>query len=196
MTTTVTFGAIDGVTSVLQIDTAVGRQPELIGAGAGNDGRTLVVAHTPKNRTQLADDRCERTRSVAWRIIAPQTIRQAIGRNRTSLLQAQPSQRQPTLSTGQVTFVDRTLIADDGDPTAQMHPQTHRSPIFSPSPGRTVAPIGQKERFMEQVIECPCGTVLRGADLSEVIEQAQTHAHEVHDMELTDEQATSMARPA
>ena len=64
------------------------------------------------------------------------------------------------------------------------------------SRGRTVAQIRQKERFMEQVIECPCGTVLRGADLREVIDQAQTHAHEVHDMELSDEQATSMARPA
>jgi hypothetical protein len=49
---------------------------------------------------------------------------------------------------------------------------------------------------MEQVIECPCGTVLRGADLSAVIDQAQTHAHDVHDMELSEEQATSMARPA
>jgi predicted small metal-binding protein len=49
---------------------------------------------------------------------------------------------------------------------------------------------------MEQVIECSCGTVLRGADLTEVIGQAQAHAHEVHDMDLTEEQATSMARPA
>jgi predicted small metal-binding protein len=49
---------------------------------------------------------------------------------------------------------------------------------------------------MEQVIECSCGTVLRGADLTEVIGQAQAHAHAVHDMDLTEEQATSMARPA
>jgi hypothetical protein len=49
---------------------------------------------------------------------------------------------------------------------------------------------------MEQVIECPCGTVLRGADLSAAIEQAQVHAHEVHNMDLSEEQATSMARPA
>jgi len=49
---------------------------------------------------------------------------------------------------------------------------------------------------MEQVIECPCGTVLRGADLSAVIDQAKAHAHDVHDMDLSDEQATSMARPA
>jgi len=49
---------------------------------------------------------------------------------------------------------------------------------------------------MEQVIECPCGTVLRGAELSDVVTQAQAHAHDVHDMDLTEEQATSMARPA
>jgi predicted small metal-binding protein len=49
---------------------------------------------------------------------------------------------------------------------------------------------------MEQIIECPCGTVLRGADLQGVIDQAQVHAHEVHDMELSEEDATSMARPA
>jgi hypothetical protein len=49
---------------------------------------------------------------------------------------------------------------------------------------------------MEQVIECPCGTVLRGADVSGVVGQAQAHAKEVHDMDLTDEQATAMARPA
>lgn len=54
----------------------------------------------------------------------------------------------------------------------------------------------QEEVLMEQVIECPCGTVLRGADLENVIDQAQAHAHEVHDMELSDEDATSMARPA
>ncbi len=44
-------------------------------------------------------------------------------------------------------------------------------------------------------IECPCGTVLRGADEDAVVAEAQTHAKSVHDMELTDEQARSMARP-
>lgn len=44
-------------------------------------------------------------------------------------------------------------------------------------------------------IECPCGTVLRGADLEAVVAEAQTHAKSVHDMELTTEQARSMARP-
>jgi len=47
-----------------------------------------------------------------------------------------------------------------------------------------------------QLIECPCGTVLRGDELDEVIAEARSHASEVHDMDLSDEQARSMARPA
>ena len=44
-------------------------------------------------------------------------------------------------------------------------------------------------------IECPCGTVLRAEDVEAVVVQAQAHAREVHRMELTDEEARSMARP-
>ncbi|MDH3300262.1 MAG: DUF1059 domain-containing protein [Acidimicrobiia bacterium] len=47
-----------------------------------------------------------------------------------------------------------------------------------------------------QLIECPCGTVLRGEDLEAVVAEAQEHARTVHDMELDDEQARSMARPS
>ena len=46
-----------------------------------------------------------------------------------------------------------------------------------------------------QTIECPCGTVLRGTDEDAVIAEAQQHAKSVHDMDLSDEQARSMARP-
>jgi hypothetical protein len=49
---------------------------------------------------------------------------------------------------------------------------------------------------MEQIIECPCGTVLRAGDLDGVVAEAQSHAKSVHDMELTDEQASAMAHPA
>ena len=48
----------------------------------------------------------------------------------------------------------------------------------------------------DQLIECPCGTVLRGATLSEVAAAARHHAREVHRMDLTQEQAESMARPS
>ena len=49
---------------------------------------------------------------------------------------------------------------------------------------------------MDHVIECPCGTVLRDAEIGGVVGQAQAHAKEVHDMDLTQEQATAMAHPA
>jgi predicted small metal-binding protein len=47
---------------------------------------------------------------------------------------------------------------------------------------------------MTQVIQCPCGTTLRAASLEEVIAQAQTHAKEVHQLELTKDEAQAMAR--
>ena len=46
------------------------------------------------------------------------------------------------------------------------------------------------------LIECPCGAVLEEASAELVMSEAQRHAREVHDMELRDEQARSMARPA
>lgn len=47
-----------------------------------------------------------------------------------------------------------------------------------------------------KVIECPCGAVINGASTNDVVSQAQTHAKETHDMEMSQEQAESMARPA
>lgn len=46
------------------------------------------------------------------------------------------------------------------------------------------------------VIECPCGVVLRGDDESGVMTQAQDHAKQTHDMDLSDDQARGMLRPA
>jgi predicted small metal-binding protein len=47
-----------------------------------------------------------------------------------------------------------------------------------------------------QTIECPCGTVLRGTDEEAVIAEARAHAKAVHDMDLSEDEARSMARPA
>ncbi|NNF56335.1 MAG: DUF1059 domain-containing protein [Acidimicrobiales bacterium] len=47
-----------------------------------------------------------------------------------------------------------------------------------------------------QLIECPCGTVLRGQGIDEVVAEARKHAKSVHDMDLTNEQAKAMARPS
>lgn len=48
----------------------------------------------------------------------------------------------------------------------------------------------------QKVIECPCGAVIDGESSEDVVAKAQTHAKETHDMELSNEQAQSMARPA
>lgn len=44
-------------------------------------------------------------------------------------------------------------------------------------------------------LECPCGTVIRADDDTELVRLAQEHAREVHQMELTREQAADMAVP-
>jgi predicted small metal-binding protein len=46
------------------------------------------------------------------------------------------------------------------------------------------------------IIECPCGTVLRAPDEDTVVTVAQEHARSVHDMELSDDDARAMVRPA
>lgn len=47
-----------------------------------------------------------------------------------------------------------------------------------------------------KVIECPCGAIIEGSSDDDVISKAQTHARETHDMDLSNEQALAMARPA
>ena len=49
---------------------------------------------------------------------------------------------------------------------------------------------------MDKVINCPCGFVVRGADDDELVSKAQEHAKQVHQMELTREQALAMAKPS
>lgn len=46
------------------------------------------------------------------------------------------------------------------------------------------------------VIECPCGAVLEGESSEDAVAQAQTHAKETHDMDLSYDQALAMSRPA
>jgi predicted small metal-binding protein len=49
---------------------------------------------------------------------------------------------------------------------------------------------------MTKVIRCSCGSIIRGASEDELVAKAQQHAKEAHGMELTREQALSMAQPA
>lgn len=49
---------------------------------------------------------------------------------------------------------------------------------------------------MQKVITCPCGFIVNGASDEELVARAQKHAREVHQMELSKEQALAMARPS
>lgn len=48
---------------------------------------------------------------------------------------------------------------------------------------------------MEKVINCPCGFVVKGDTDDQLVSKAQKHATEVHQMNLTREEALSMAKP-
>ncbi len=49
---------------------------------------------------------------------------------------------------------------------------------------------------MPKIINCDCGFVVRGDTDDELVTNAQAHAREVHDMDLTREQVLSLATPA
>lgn len=49
---------------------------------------------------------------------------------------------------------------------------------------------------MAKVINCDCGFTVRGETDDEIVADAQQHATEVHNMEITREQVLAMAEPA
>ena len=49
---------------------------------------------------------------------------------------------------------------------------------------------------MTKIINCECGFTIRGDTEDELVTNAQAHAREVHDMDITREQALAMAVPA
>jgi predicted small metal-binding protein len=49
---------------------------------------------------------------------------------------------------------------------------------------------------MAKVINCECGVVVRGDTDDDLVSNAQQHAREAHDLEITREQALSLAKPA
>ena len=48
---------------------------------------------------------------------------------------------------------------------------------------------------MTKVIKCDCGATIRGDNDDELVKAAQAHALDVHQMELTANQALAMAEP-
>jgi predicted small metal-binding protein len=49
---------------------------------------------------------------------------------------------------------------------------------------------------MAKVINCECGVQIRGETDDELVANAQEHAKDSHDMDITREQALAMAQPA
>ncbi len=48
---------------------------------------------------------------------------------------------------------------------------------------------------MVKIIRCDCGVVVRGSTDDELVANAQSHARDVHSMDITREQALAMAQP-
>lgn len=65
-----------------------------------------------------------------------------------------------------------------------------------PDPSPYAWSIPHRRCLMAKVINCDCGFVVRGGDDAELIENAKAHAREVHGMEMTADQALSLAVPA
>lgn len=49
---------------------------------------------------------------------------------------------------------------------------------------------------MQKVITCPCGFIVTAETDDQLVERARQHAKEVHQMDLSPEQALAMAHPA
>jgi predicted small metal-binding protein len=49
---------------------------------------------------------------------------------------------------------------------------------------------------VKKVITCDCGYVVRGDSDDELVADAQQHAREVHEMEISRDQVLAMAQPA
>jgi predicted small metal-binding protein len=48
---------------------------------------------------------------------------------------------------------------------------------------------------MQKVINCPCGYIVKGDTDDELVARAQEHARQVHQQEMSREQALAMAKP-
>jgi predicted small metal-binding protein len=61
--------------------------------------------------------------------------------------------------------------------------------------GLSGTPATNKGVVMQKVINCPCGFTVRAESDDQLVTKAQEHAKQVHQMDLTREQALAMARP-
>jgi predicted small metal-binding protein len=114
-----------------------------------------------------------------------------------------PMQRQihegdPALASGKIALADEVPAMLDGDAAGEINSRGFqgfaKAPATSPQAQADILAAGG--RHMEKVINCPCGFVLKGNSDDEVVQKAQAHAKQVHQMDLSREQALAMAKPA
>jgi predicted small metal-binding protein len=53
--------------------------------------------------------------------------------------------------------------------------------------------LGKEVTPVAKLMQCDCGTVVRGETDDEIVANVQKHAREVHEMEITREQVLAMA---
>jgi predicted small metal-binding protein len=66
-------------------------------------------------------------------------------------------------------------------------------PTLSQQARRSIR-LGKEVTPVAKIMQCDCGYVVRGETDDELVAKVQKHAREVHDMEITKEQALAMAQ--
>ena len=115
-------------------------------------------------------------------------------------------ERNPSLATRELPLANELFPMLDGHRAREVNPWYYQVGVPSVAQGsskvaatcRQAAPhiLPAGGDAMEKVINCPCGFVLKGGSDEEVVAKAQAHAKQVHQMDLSREQALAMAKPA
>ena len=100
------------------------------------------------------------------------------------------------MSAGQVAFGDETVTTLERDLSSEVDAGDRKVlPGFTRSrqDGPGILPV--ERNTMQKVINCPCGFIVKGDTDDELVARAQAHAKQVHQQEMSREQALAMAKP-
>ena len=118
--------------------------------------------------------------------------------NRSMAIGRQEDEDNAALPARELAFTNQLLAVFNGHRAGQIDPWYHQGSSKVAATWRQAAPhiLPAGGDAMEKVINCPCGFVLKGGSDEEVVAKAQAHAKQVHQMDLSREQALAMAKPA
>jgi predicted small metal-binding protein len=118
--------------------------------------------------------------------------------NRAVTVQRQVDERDAALPAGKIALPDQLLAMLDGHAAGEINSRGRQGFAKAGTTWSQASPpiLVAGGNAMQKVINCPCGFVLKGASDDEVVQKAQAHAKEVHQMDLSREQALAMAKPA